>query len=80
MLYFAPTNPTSRSFPSILIPVYRSKGAARHIEEKVPNSNPNKIGKQKSKITLPPHKQRASNDKTVVNEVNIVLERVSFIE
>ena len=61
------------------MPVYRSKGVARHIDEKVPNINPNKIGKQKSKITFPPHKQRANNDKTVVKEVNIVLESVLFI-
>jgi hypothetical protein len=45
------SSPISRSFPSTFMPVNKRSGADKHMEEKVPNINPNKMGKQKSKIT-----------------------------
>jgi hypothetical protein len=67
------------SLPSTLIPVNISNGADRHMEEKVPNISPNNMGKQKSKMTFPPKKQRAKSERTVVKEVKTVLDRVSLM-
>ena len=72
-------NPEGITRPSYFMPVYSNNGPDKQMDENVPKTNPNKIGKLKSKMTLPPKMHNTAREINDVNAVSTVLDNVSFM-
>ena len=62
------------------MPVYSNNGPDKQMDENVPKTNPNKIGKLKSKMTLPPkiHNTAREINEAVLSEA--FSESLNFIK